>query len=73
MYLNNSINGTGFLTKSTVDALGHIDIVTDRPPGIIGAWFSFDRDGPRGTRTLAELTGNATFFACWVTAALYYS
>lgn len=44
-YLDNGINRTGFLAKATVDALGHINIVSSGSSAAIGSLFGFDGDG----------------------------
>ena len=49
MYLYDSVYGTGLLTKSAVNALGHINIVLSSTSGVIGSGLSLNSDGSRGT------------------------
>lgn len=44
-YLNNGINGTGFLTEATVDTLGHINVIACGSPAAISSGLSFNSDG----------------------------
>lgn len=44
-YLNNGINRTGFLTETTVDTLGHINVIACGSPAAIGSGLSFNSDG----------------------------
>lgn len=39
---NDSIDWTSLLTEPTIDAFGHVDIVTCRPPGSISTLLSFN-------------------------------
>lgn len=60
-------NPPAYLTKSTVDALGHINIVPGRPSASIGSLFRLDGDGLRRADSLAQFAGNAPFFATGIT------
>lgn len=42
--LNNSIDWTALLAETAVDALGHINIVSSRPPASISSLLGFDCD-----------------------------
>ena len=61
--LNNSVHGTTLLTKPTINALGHVDIVSGRPSRPVFSLLCFNRDGLRGTDGFAELASDASFFA----------
>lgn len=66
--LNNSINGAGFLTETTVDALGHIDVIACGPPAAIGSSLSFNSDSLSRADGLTKLTSNAAFLSIRVAA-----
>lgn len=65
--LHNRIHGTALLAETAVDALGHVDIVAGRPSASIGTLFGLDGDGLSRADGLAELAGDAAFFARGVT------
>jgi hypothetical protein len=44
-YLDNGINGTGLLAESTVDALGHINIVSSGSSASVSSLLGFNGDG----------------------------
>ena len=60
----NRHNGSTY--KSTVDAFGHIDVVTSGPPGAILPLLGVDRDGLRGARRLAQLARDAPLLTAGV-------
>ena len=43
-YFNNSIDWTRFLTKSTINTFGHINIIASGSSTTIGSFFSFNGD-----------------------------
>jgi len=51
------------LTKSTVDAFCHVNIVTCRSPSTVSSLLSFNGDGLCRTNSLAKLTSNAPLLA----------
>lgn len=57
--LNDRIHRTALLAVTTVDALGHVDIVTGCPAASILALFCFNGDSLRWADGLAELASNA--------------
>ena len=57
--LHDGIDGTGLLAVSTVDALGHVDVVPGGPTGPVLSLLGVDGDGLCGTGRLAELAGDA--------------
>jgi hypothetical protein len=63
---NNSIDGTALLAESTIDALGHVDIVSRCPPRPILTLLGLDGDGLSGTDGLTELAGDAAFLTCGI-------
>lgn len=56
------------MAETTVDALGHVNIISRRPSRPVLSFFSLDSDGLGGADGLAELAGDATFFARRVAA-----
>lgn len=64
--LHNGINGTRFLAKSTVDALGHVNIVTSCSASSVFTSFRFNSNGLGWTDRFTELAGNATFVSSGV-------
>ena len=66
--LNNCVDWASFLAESTEDALGHVDIIFGRAAGAIWSGLGLDRDGEGGASGLAELAGNASLLASWVTS-----
>jgi len=43
-YLNNGINGTSLLTKSTINAFCHVNVIPRRSPTAIRSFLCFDGD-----------------------------
>ena len=66
--LHNGVNRAGFLAITTVDALGHVDIVTGRPATSILTLLSFDSNGLSRANGLAELASNAAFLTGGIAA-----
>jgi hypothetical protein len=64
--LHNGIDRTGFLTESTIDAFGHVNIIPRGPTRPILSFFGINGNGLGGTYRLAKLAGDATFFSGWV-------
>ena len=60
--LHNSVDGATLLAESTVDAFGHVDVVSSRPSATVFAFLGFDCDSLSGADGFAELAGDATFF-----------
>ena len=58
------IDGTSFLAESTVDTLGHVNIVAGSPPTPILPFLSLNSDGLSWTDCLTELACNAALFTC---------
>ncbi len=61
--LHNGVHRTGLLAESTVDALGHVDIVSCGTTGPVLAGLGLDRNGLSGANRLAELARNAALVA----------
>lgn len=66
--LDDGVDRAGFLAKSAVDALSHVDIVASCSPRAIGALLGLDCDSLCRTNSLAQLAGNAPFLARGVPA-----
>ena len=49
---DNRINRSSLLTKSAVNALGHIDVIARGPAAAVIAWFRFDGNGQGRTHRL---------------------
>lgn len=64
--LNDGIDRTGFLTESTVDTLGHVNIITGGAATSISAGFGLDGNGLSGADSLAQLTGDTTLLSTGV-------
>lgn len=65
---NDGIYRTALLAESTVDALGHINIISGSSSTSINTLFSFDGDSLGRTNSLTELAGNASFFSRGISA-----
>mmetsp|Transcript_6642 Transcript_6642/g.13407 ORF Transcript_6642/g.13407 Transcript_6642/m.13407 type:complete len:213 (-) Transcript_6642:2-640(-) len=65
---NNGINGACLLAKSTVNALGHINIISGSPPCPVLPLFGINGNGLRRTRCLTQFTGDAPFVPTGITA-----
>jgi hypothetical protein len=63
---HNGINGTCFLAKSTVDALGHVNIVTSCSASSVFTSFRLNSNGLGWTDRFTELAGNATLVSSGV-------
>lgn len=46
-HLHNGIHRAGLLAETTVDTLGHVDVIACRPAAAIGSWLSLNGDGLR--------------------------
>ena len=46
-HLHNGINRAGFLAETTVDALGHVNVIACRPAAAICSWLGLNGDGLR--------------------------
>lgn len=57
------VDGTSFLTKSTINAFSHVDVITSSFSASIGAALGFDSDGLRGTDGFTKLACYASLFA----------
>src|SRR6185295_10367000 len=66
--LDDSVDRTGFLAESTVDALEEVDVVARRASRAIVAAIRLDRDRERRTHSLAQLAGDAALLAVRVAA-----
>src|SRR4029077_5882754 len=63
------IDRTGFLAQSAIDALHHVDVVTHGAPGaVVAARAGLDGDRLRRADRLAQLAGDAAFFAVGIAA-----
>jgi hypothetical protein len=54
------------LTKPTVDALCHVDVVSSRSAGAVVTLFCIDRNSLRRTDSFAEFASNASLFTTGV-------
>ena len=66
--LNNGVNGAALLAVTTVDALGHVDIVTGRPAASVLTLLSLNSDSLRRADGLAELAGDTALLTGGITA-----
>ena len=57
--LNDSIHRATLLAVTTVDTLGHVDIVTGRPAASVLTFLGLNGDSLGRADGLAELAGNA--------------
>jgi hypothetical protein len=64
--LYNGVNRAALLAKTTVNALGHVDIVACGPSATIHTLLSLNRDGLRRANSFAQLASNAALLSCWV-------
>lgn len=58
--LHDSVNRAGFLAETTVDTLGHVNVIACSPAAAIRSWLSLNGDGLCRTDGLTELAGDAT-------------
>jgi len=65
--LDNCIDGTGLLAISTINTLGHINIISRSPPSPILPLLRIDRNRLRRTRRLAQLARDAPLVAAGIT------
>lgn len=66
--LNNGIHGAALLAVATVDALGHINIITGRPATSILTLLGLNGNSLGGADGFAELAGNAALLTGGITA-----
>merc|ERR1719195_2343211 len=53
--LHDGVDGAGLLAEAAVDALGHVDVVSCRPPRAVSSLLGLDGDGLGGAHGLAQL------------------
>ena len=58
--LNNGVDWAALLAETTVDALGHVNVITCGPPATVHTLLSLDCDGLRRADGFAQLASNAT-------------
>jgi hypothetical protein len=61
--LYNRVDGAALLAQTTVNALGHVNIVARSPPAAIHALLGLDCDGLCRANGFAELASNAALLA----------
>src|SRR5690349_2152099 len=61
--LDDGVHRAGFFAEAAVDALEEVDVVTRRAARAVVGNIRFDGDGERGAHGLAQLAGDAAFFA----------
>jgi len=66
--LNNRIHRAGLLAKATVNAFGHIYIITGGAAAAVIARLGVNGDGLRRANRFAKLTGNTAFFPIRIAA-----
>lgn len=64
--LHNGIHWTRLLTEATINAFGHVDVVSGSASASISSCFSLNGDGLGRTDGLAKLTRNAPFLPIWI-------
>jgi hypothetical protein len=64
--LNNGVNGAALLTVSTIDTLGHIDIVTGRTAATVLTLLRLNGNSLGRADGLAELASNAALLTSGV-------
>lgn len=47
-HLHNGVHRTRLLAEAAIDAFGHVDVVTGRPPAAVGTSLRLNGDGLRG-------------------------
>ena len=57
---HDGIYGTCLLTEPTINAFGHVDVITGCSTSSVFAGFGLDRNGLGGTDRLAKFAGDAT-------------
>lgn len=57
-----------YLTKTAIDAFGHVNIVSRGAPAAIGAFFGLNGNCLSGANSFAKLARNATLLTAWITA-----
>mmetsp|Transcript_10164 Transcript_10164/g.18254 ORF Transcript_10164/g.18254 Transcript_10164/m.18254 type:complete len:200 (-) Transcript_10164:49-648(-) len=65
--LDDCIDGTGLLAISTINTLGHINIISSSPPRPVLPLLGIDRNRLRRTRRLAKLARDATLLSRGIT------
>src|SRR4051812_27921313 len=67
--LDDGIDRTGLLAQPAIDALHHVDVVAHRAAGaVVAARTGLDGDRLSRANRLAQLAGNAAFFAVRIAA-----
>lgn len=66
--LDNSINRATLLAVTTVDALGHINVISGCPSTSVLAFLGLDGDSLSGANGLAELASDATLLTSGIAA-----
>jgi hypothetical protein len=66
--LNDGINRAALLAETTVDTLGHINIITGRPTASVLTFLSFDGDSLGRADGFAKLASDATFLTGGIAA-----
>src|ERR1043165_4710359 len=62
--LDDGIDRTGFLAEPAIDALHHVDVITNGPAGAaVAARSGLDGDGLRRADRLAQLAGDTALLA----------
>lgn len=61
--LYDGIDRASLLTSATIDALGHIDVISRGATRAVRTWFRLYRDGLCRANGLAELTSDATLLS----------
>lgn len=62
--LHNGIDWAALLAQTAVNAFGHVDIITRRPPAAIHTLLGLDSDSLRGADSFAQFASDATLLAC---------
>src|SRR5690606_34560661 len=66
--LDDGVHRAGLLAQTAVDAFDHDDVVARRAAAAVSARFGLDGDGLGGADGLAQLAGDAAFFAVRIAA-----
>lgn len=65
---NNGIHRATLLAVSTVDTLGHVDIISGRATASILTFFGLDGNSLGGADGFAKLAGDTAFFTSRIAA-----
>ena len=65
-YLDNGVHRTSLLAEATVDALGHVDVISGGASATICPSFRLNGDGLGGAHSLTQLACDAPLLAVWV-------